>query len=272
MSSNNDNITLVSEEIFQQSFSDLNQLQKQLPDDAVIALAREVLDRLAKQVVEPASHSEEIAKLSSALTGPEKAAAPAIVQGYLRNGLDVEQIYLQYLAPASHELGLRWDRDTITFADVTVGTGRIYAIMRSLSRRFNPRHVPSNKSALFAGVPGDDHQLGIKMAVDLARERGWHVDIELGLAHDELVDRLTSSEHLIFGISAGGHHSLPSLAKLILALRVSVPYAQILVSGNAANLDLESIKLMHPDAVTEDFEQAMDHLDSFWEQLQQRLT
>lgn len=270
MSSPNDNIALISGEIFQQSLADLDQLQKRLPDDAVVDLAREVLARLAKRAAETASHTAQIADLSTALIGQEKTAAPAIIERHLKNGLDVERIYLDYLAPASRELGRRWDSSTISFAEVTVGTGRIYAIMRSLSRRFTPQYLPTEKSALFASVPGDDHKLGIKMAADLARQRGWRVDIELDLPADALVDRLTSSDHLIFGLSAGGHRSLPGLAKLILALRVSVPYAHILVSGNVVTLDLESIKLMHPDAVTENFPEAMDHMEAFWDTLHER--
>ena len=43
------------------------------------------------------------------------------------------KFYLEYLALAARKLGKWWEEDRVSFLDVTLGTGRIYAIIRAVS-------------------------------------------------------------------------------------------------------------------------------------------
>lgn len=265
MTSENDPKGIVEDDLFHKAYDDLSTLHTQLPEEAVVDLAREVLKRLASQLRDRKVDAERITELAEALIGSENKAAAKMIESHIRDGVSFNDIYLEYLSPAAALLGQRWESDDITFADVTVGTGRIYAIMRAINRRSRPSVPPETRSAIFAMVPGDDHGLGLKMAVDLARKEGWDIEAHLDSDHDTLVDTVTTSDALLIGLSAGGIHSLPNLARLVLALRISAPNAKILVSGNIAALALDQVELLHVDAVATSFEDAMAQLNGLWD-------
>lgn len=264
MTSEINHTELVIEELYHRSLSDLSQLQRQLPQDAVAQLAREVLVRLQRQAVPLNHHDQSVILLSEALISTDAQAAAALIEHQYRAGMVVESLYLNLLAPAAVMLGEWWEEDKITFGDVTVGTGRIYSIMRSLNRRARPHNAPEAQTAFFASVPGEDHTLGLKMAVDLARKQGWDVKVSLETDHDELVEAITASGQLLVGLSVGGEHALQNLARLILALRVSIPDVKIMISGAGLDTNPDKIALMHPDASARTFEEAMTALDQLW--------
>ena len=264
MPSARENTDLVSFDQINRSFQDFKQLRKQLPEDAVVALAREVLKSLARQMDDSGTKSKDVLELSHALVGPDNKAAPLIVERILKNGLDTNRLYLEYLSPASHQLGQWWDESEVSFADVTIGTGRIYAIMRALERRRPKKTFLVNKTALFALTPGEDHILGLRMASDMARKDGWHIELAVDDGHDALIERITSSKQLIIGLSAAGRHSVPNLARLVIAIRLKAPKAYIMVSGNVVDVAEESVRLMDVDGMARDYKGAMQHLDQFW--------
>lgn len=265
MSSSDDQTELVTPALYERAFTDFGRLGEQLPDEAVVSLAREVLARLTAQLGKADVPAQDIEDLSAALLGKDSKAAAVMIEEKYRAGTDVQSLYLQYLSPAASRLGMQWESDEISFADVTVGTGRIYAIMRNLARKFPAPPLPQEKHALFANVPGDDHTLGVKMAADLSRKAGWEVDLVLDPEHDALIETIGTSRYHIVGLSAAGEHALPSLARLILALRVSSPRTYILVSGNVVSVAPEKIDLMDVDARPRTYEEARRALDVLWE-------
>ncbi|MFK7837139.1 MAG: B12-binding domain-containing protein [Sulfitobacter sp.] len=268
MTANDDDHALGTEDLYHRAYHDLNQLQTHLPQDVVASLAREVLRRMAREVSEPKVSPKEIRALSEALIDKNAKAASKLIESYLAGGVNPVDIYVNYLGPAAHRLGVWWERDEVTFANVTVGTGRIYAIMRTLRHRMPITQLPEARSAFFAAVPDDDHKLGVKMAADLFRKQGWEVDLALDDTHDQLVERITTSGHMLIGLSGGGEHALPALARLILALRVSTPNALIMVSGNVVRAAEEKIALMHVDGMALDFDKAMTSLEELWSRLE----
>jgi len=196
-------------DVYHQASSDLLALKSILPQDAVASLAREVLSRLGSHVSDPSERSDVVNALCDALIADDPLAAAALIEEQFQAGVTVDALYLGYLSPAARQLGEWWNADQITFADVTVGTGRIYGIMRSLSRRMPRADALQQKAMMVACVPGETHTLGAKMATDLLREQGWMVDMHLALDHDELVAKAVESGHVIIGVSAGGEHALP---------------------------------------------------------------
>lgn len=247
--------------------SDLDMLRAKLPTDAVASLAREVLTRVSKQSQPVEQSQTSIETLTQALIAADDSDITALVDRYHRTGTDIHTLYLSYLAPAAHLLGEWWTKDIVSLTDVSIGTGRIYALMRGFKNRLPPPVRPSGKAAFFVSVPGETHTLGVKMAADLYRQEGWRIDVEIGVPHDQLVDQIVASEHLLIGISAGGIHALPDLARLVLALRVSKPHALILVSGNIVAEAADSIRLIHVDRMSSTYEGANRYLKELWQQL-----
>ncbi|MEM9966907.1 MAG: cobalamin B12-binding domain-containing protein [Pseudomonadota bacterium] len=267
MTSPDDAPKLVAPHLYSQAYADLENLQMQLPEEAVVSLAQEVIRRLAKKIQKAHAPQHAVSALSQALISSDAKTAAALLEQHYLSGVGVRDLYLQYISPAAAQLGRWWEKDEVSFADVTIGIGRVYAIMRNLSGRLPQDVIPKGKTALFASVPGDDHILGLKIAAELAREEGWHIDLQLDTDHDALVSHIASAGHHLIGLSGGGEHALSALARLVFALRVSEPNALILVSGNIVNEAADRISLMHVDAISADFEEAMLQLNRLWTQI-----
>ena len=248
------------------AFSEIDVVRKALPKAALNALAKEVVTRVAKKLsVEPAvafgAGSDEIEILSRALISDDPAAAAQFIEDLRTSGSSYETVCLAYLSVAARRLGEWWDNDEITFYRVSIGAGRIYAILRIL-RMARPSPIPDlRRSATFASVPGENHTLGITIATDLARERGWDIELFVGLSHDDLVDKLEARQPALIGLSAGGRRSLPALTRLIVALRISNPKSQILICGQIADDSLGLIKMAGADASAVTFEDAIGQME-----------
>lgn len=95
----------VEPDIYLQSFTDVSTLQTQLPEEVVMTLAREVLEGVAQKVGNRAVSDDTIIDLSHALIGSDAKAAARRIDARLRDGVNVDQLYLEYLGPAAALLG-----------------------------------------------------------------------------------------------------------------------------------------------------------------------
>lgn len=251
-----------------ESQTKLRQLKSRLPDQSVETLAREVIRRLADRRMESPTTppaKEDIALLCLALLSEDDHAGAEFIQNLRVEGTSIEAAYLVYLAGAARMLGEWWEEDRVTFVEVTLGTSRMYAIMRALRDQFPMKHRSSDRSAVFVSVPGETHVLGVRMAADLFRKEGWEIDLLIDKSHDELVETISQSDAIIIGISAGGEHAVEPLSKLIIALRISNPKARIFISGNIVDDAREAIDLMGADGVVTDVEDAKRIMKAAWD-------
>lgn len=270
MSSSDNSSSLFQQDVYEQSFSDIRDLKRSLPEDVVVSLAREVLVRLSAHFDDESKRQTaitdaKIEELAHALMSSDKTKAPRLVAAEQNTGTPIKTLYLSYLGGAARRLGEWWESDEASFAQVIAGSGRIYAIMRGLRPIFaEPDQAMPNKSAMFAVVPGETHLLGVKMAADLLRADDWDIDLQLPETHDALIDAVSQQSPKIIGLSAAGEYALPDLAKLVVAIRLSAPGALIFLSGNIVEEAPETLRLMGIDAMASDFEGARDALNTLW--------
>ncbi len=224
-------------------------------DAAVRSLAQEVVERLSRAHAEghPPPPPDDVALLCAALTGPDPDAALRLGRQALAEGLTFDAICETRLAPAARRLGTMWETDKLSFAEVTLAANRLFGLLRALAQRPVPR--TDAPFAVFAAPPGESHLLGVSMAAERARGLGWEVALHVGLDHDTLVDRIAASAPDVIGLSLSGPRSVLPLSRLVVALRVVLPAAPIVVSGpGVAALGAPVVGV---DAVAEDFEGAM---------------
>ncbi|MFY8145887.1 MAG: cobalamin B12-binding domain-containing protein, partial [Rhodobacter sp.] len=212
-----------------------------MPDTAVHALAAEVITRLERRgsaVAERLPPDADIDALCDALVCPREEAAADLVLEARLGGMSIDMVYLGYLAASARRLGERWDEDRTTSAQMTIAAGRIYAIMRGLRQAFASDQYPKAGAAraMFASTPGETHTLGVTMAADFFRRRGWQIDLCTGLGHHELLSAAEAVAYPIIGVSAGSERMVFPLARLIVALRITSPAAWIMVSGKIIDL------------------------------------
>jgi methanogenic corrinoid protein MtbC1 len=243
----------------------LRLLKSQFPTSSAENLAREVLRRIAQSAAEDVARAPghgKIIELCYALIDDDDQAGARFIRDIRRRGTSVESIYLDYLAAAATMLGTWWEEDRASFAEVTVGTSRMYAIMRTLQRDLPTVSLKPGKSAIFATVPGEDHVLGVRMAADLFRKDGWDIDLKIGKTHDELVVEIGSASAVVIGLSASSKRVLESLSRLILALRIQNPSISIFVSGKVVEEHEETVGLLDVDGIASDYYSAKRLLEA----------
>jgi len=260
--------------------SGIKSLKSRLPEDTARTLANEVLYRVTHRFMSKMERTEqlelpsdtEINTLASALVASDLNAGKTFVVNLYDAGVKVDDIYLAYLAEAARKLGDWWDEDRLSFVEVTMGTSRIYSVLRMLDKLSGHKPNLEDKSAIFATVPGDTHTLGITMACDIFQRQGWDIELLVGLGHDELIARIDKTDKVIIGVSAGGEHSVAALAKLILAIRIHRPEVLILLSGAIVAEAENILASIEPDAIAQDIDNAMTIMEEFWESQNQDLS
>ncbi len=270
MSTENATINPLELDVYEQSQANIRQLKQTLPKDLVATLAREVIHRLAtrdrKLVHIPHDPSpQELDALCHALISDDNAAATAIITSVRAEGTPAEVVYLKYLAASARLLGEWWLEDKASFVEVTVGTGRMFAIMRGMRHLFEPDFNTPHKSAVFASVPGEDHTLGVRMAADLFRKDGWDIALKVGLEHDDLIAEIERMPRSIIGLSIGGRHSVDALSKLVVALHICRPNDPLLVSGQDIHEIRPILNLMGLDGIAETLDEAKEQMASLWD-------
>jgi MerR family transcriptional regulator, light-induced transcriptional regulator len=259
----------VDTDIYQRVNTLFGSKRNSLPPEHIKHLATEVINRLSilgppMIPVEALDIAKEtVSEFCDLLLTPEPSAPMSFVLDLQARGVSTQLLRYGLIAGAARGLGELWDKDQISLIDVTVATGQLYALIRSIkdgsagsvwARRTRP-------AALFALVPEETHTLGIMLATDTFRDAGWDIDLRLALSHDDLLHHVVSTEPTVVGLSFSTRDRLPDLIRLVLALRIVVPEAII---GVAPTLDMdedEIFALVDVDLIFHDARIALNDLE-----------
>ena len=161
------------------------------------------------------------------------------VDRFLEQGVSVEDVYLDLLAPAARYLGELWKSDECDFVDVTMGLWRLQEVMREVSRRSPPKPDPIGqaRSAVFCPIPGDVHSFGAQMIEEVFARAGWHSEVLLKPERRELLDYVSSQPVDLVGLTVSRDSPISALSGLVRAIRsVSMkPNLCVLVGGHMIN-------------------------------------
>lgn len=253
-------------QMLEAAFIEIDAVRRSLPETALTALAEEVVVRVAQKLAKPLSDerlpgTQEVDALCTALLSHNPAGAATIIEDARLHGASYVSLCNCYLGAAARRLGEWWETDKVSFYQVTIAAGRIYAILRSLRLERPAPIADMRRTAVFAAVPGENHTLGITIAADLARDRGWDIELFVGRTHDDLMQVLEQRQPVMIGLSAGGKRSLPALVKLIVALRISCPATRILLCGQIVSWTPGLVGVTSADAASADFEIALSQME-----------
>ena len=159
----------------------------------------------------------DVALFVKLVLAPDDEACSEGVRGFRAEGVSIESIYVDLLAPSARYLGWLWEEDLCTFTDVTIGLGRLQRILREQSPAFAAPEsdTADGRSVLLVPSPGEQHTLGLVMVGEFFRRAGWNVS---GGAWTTGVDAagLVKSEWFdVIGFSLGAEIHLPQLAEII---------------------------------------------------------
>jgi methanogenic corrinoid protein MtbC1 len=169
----------------------------------------------------------------------DAAALLAEVDTLLAEGISFEAICLDLLAPSARKLGEMWEADECDFIDVTMGLWRLQEVTRDIAERAPtcPTAQAAPRTALFAPMPGDQHNFGTVLIDEIFARAGWKSEALVKPERRELLDRLARQPYDLVGLTLARDCPSAALSNLIKAMRnVSAnPEIIVLVGGRAIN-------------------------------------
>ncbi len=180
-------------------------------------------------------------RLEARLLAGDARGAWSVVEAALAAGAELDEVYLDVLAPAMTSIGERWQRGEL---DVSL-EHRASGIAMRLVGRLGPRFVRRGRTrgAVVVGTPaGEHHTLPVAMLADLVRQHGWEVsDLGADVPDDSFVHAVTTTPDVAaVGVSITSEQTLPAARRVIAALREAVLPGVVIVVGGRAVADREA--------------------------------
>ena len=147
-----------------------------------------------------------------------------LIDRHVRNGIAMESIYLDLLAPAAQRMGELWEEDIRSFTDVTVGLCRLHEVIRHNSLSSSHDHTlptPETPSVLLSTACNDQHVFGIIMVAEFFRQAGWQVNCEPAATTEELMRISAKHNYDVIGLSIARSYSATEISEVIQNLRTS---------------------------------------------------
>ncbi|MGF1456779.1 MAG: B12-binding domain-containing protein [Alphaproteobacteria bacterium] len=208
----------------------------------------------------------DVIRLESLLLTGDDTAAREFVNDLRDDGVALETIYLELLAPTARYLGEGWDDDRLDFADVTLGLARLHRLLHELrSNVVMPafRDGESIRRILLAPTPKEQHTLGVLILSDFFRSAGWRVDEELGPTREQLCTMVEQTRFDVLGLSVSCDRWLDDAADTVQALRRASCHhdLRVILGGPAFAQDPDLALRLGADAVALDGRQAVEKMN-----------
>ncbi len=192
----------------------------------------------------------------------------SIASGYIStlrsDGIPLQALYLDLLAPAARRLGAMWEADECSFTDVTIGVCRMHQVVLEFSRCFDAptSSRASGKNVLIVTVPGEQHTFGIFMVMEFLRKDGWNCFGGNPANLAEFQRLLPTQNFDAVGISVSADRHLDTARDMIREVRSDSRYDDlILLTGGRAFVEQPQLAIeMGADATASDGEIAAREL------------
>jgi methanogenic corrinoid protein MtbC1 len=161
---------------------------------------------------------EEVAEFSQIAVDNDLQAALLFIESMADDGLSVDVILLDLVAPAARLLGDEWLDDRRDFTEVTLGLNLLHRVVHVLG----PSVVPSSSdrgSVVLVAAPAEQHTLGIFLLAEFLRKDGWGVQVDPDMPREDLLG-LVGREHVdMVGISVSNSDLIGPLTELVSDVR-----------------------------------------------------
>lgn len=212
-----------------------------------------------------APDEQMVAELADLVVAQDVGAAATRIEGLRAQGVPIEALYLDLLAPTARYLGELWEADLCDFTSVTLGCSRLQQLLHELSPAFF-REIDQHehrRRVLLVPVPGEQHTFGLYMVAEFFRRAGW--DVWSGSMPARELSALVGREAFtLVGFSLSGDSRLDALAASIRAVRRASCNRGIgvLVGGPVFVGHPELVNLVGADATAVDGRQATQQAQS----------
>ena len=169
-----------------------------------------------------------------------------------------------YLPIIARRLGDAWLEDRVSFANVTIGSARLQALLRRLEGEWGLSRDSSYDSppAYLVGVPeGVQHTLGASVLAGQLRHRGLSVHLEVELTVEQLAHQVRNERYSGVFISASSLDHLESCNKLVDCTKSESRSTPVIIGGIILEHHSDIQSLTSADLVTSDVYDALRFCD-----------
>jgi MerR family transcriptional regulator, light-induced transcriptional regulator len=177
---------------------------------------------IAEPAVSPASiDAEDVARFAATALDADTGELLVQIDRHLKRGLRVEDLFVHLLAPAARRLGEDWESDRLDFLEVTMGLWRLQEALRDVAARSPGRGgaAPSQRFALFAPIPGDQHGFGSAMVEECFARAGWSTELLIAPTRPDLLTAVGNSFCDLLALTVSCDCPIDKIHSLIVAVR-----------------------------------------------------
>jgi len=203
------------------------QLSRTIESEVIprLMLAHRVDPDWAANAVEAKSEAQvgNVEDFARLVLQDEPDIAVAYIEARRADGVTLERIFLELMAPAARLLGEYWEQDVCDFAQVTVGL----SLLQQMLRKYSPASTVdgdanvANRHALVMPAPGEQHTFGICMVEEFMRSGGWRVEHHPAQSSDEIVSLVQDNWYSVVGLSLSSEYFYGRLGECISQIRRS---------------------------------------------------
>jgi methanogenic corrinoid protein MtbC1 len=189
------------------------------------------------------------------------SAGSEMVEALISDGVDLETIYINLLAPAARRMGELWENDERDFSDVTIGLCRLHELLRA-HKLEDPSYETisnsNNASILLTTACEDQHIFGVIMVAEFFRKAGWLVNMEPGTSLAEM-ERIIAKQHYdVLGLSLARDLSTEEISKEISSLRLASKNKdlKVIIGGGSIERNISIVREFGADSYSTDASKA----------------
>ena len=216
--------------------------------------------RLTWQIIE--DHADGFVALITR-DGPQKTEQ--YITELLNLGMGIDLIVLELIPRIARKLGNQWASDSLSFAEVTIATGRLQKLIYSLDHLYQETRTSSATahSILVTAAPGSHHTLGPLILSNYFTWAGWSVLSESAPSERFIETTVTSKSLTAIAVSIADYDQLDRLPKLIQSIRSKSlnPAIIVLTGGSLYNADAMSFGHIKADIKSSTPEEALHQLN-----------
>jgi methanogenic corrinoid protein MtbC1 len=205
--------------------------------------------------------------------GNDEGAAFAHVEALVAQGMAVETIFLELLAPTARYLGTLWEEDATDFATVTLAVGRLQRVLWRLGESFTAEgQRGGGESILLSIIPGEQHSFGLSMVAEFFRRAGWNLCTGPFSSHLELTSLVHNHWFDVVGFSISSDRRLDELRKDIHDIRRDSrnPSGGVMLGGPMVVAHPELVGKLGADMMSADATTAPQQARELIEQMKSR--
>ena len=196
--------------------------------------------------------------LRAAALDRNPAACGAVLTGALARGMVPARFRDVIIPAAAVELGARWCRDGLAFAEVSIGAARLQGLVRQLAEARSPGPPDWSAREILVVVPdGVQHTLGATILVAQLRDAGMAVRFLPGASGAELRDALRRSRPDGVFVSSIAAERLDHARPIVDEVRKFDPRVPVVIGGPDGMAPTDLCAVTGADHATKDIETAL---------------